>query len=222
MAHDKNAPFVLPRLIVCEGFFDVTFLQALARARALPEFHYRFNNRDGGRGGLTRIGAELAGLVAASNFLDVIEHVLIVADCDENPADNFQEVCNQISLAGCPEVYSIPNAPYVIAGVKPTVNIALLPGPGQVGAVEGMCFEIIARQEPALTKCVEDLAQCSGATAWPASKLAKMKLEAFMASYFRDNPQISLGYAWWKLSEGPLLLTDPAFDQIAATMESYR
>ena len=203
-------------VIVSEGFYDTTFLQALAAARNLPSFNYRH------AGGITKIGTELRGLSGATNF-GIVEHVLIIADCDDNAQANFAEVCNQIQLANDnPPTYATPVGPLTRAGVKPTVNVALVPGAGMVGDLETMCLCVIAKNDAATIQCVEDFATCTGAANWPPSKRAKMKLEAYLAAHFSAQPQILLGYAWWDLAQGPMPLDDPDFDEIANIMESYR
>ena len=204
------------RVIVSEGFYDTTFLQALAAARNLPAFNYRH------AGGLNKIGIELRGLSAATDF-GMVEHVLIIADCDDNAQANFTEVCNQIQSANdVPPVYAVPAQPLTRVGANPTVNIALVPGVGMVGNLETLCFGVITKNDAGIVQCVDDFATCTGAANWLPSKRAKMKLEAYLAAHFGANPQMPLGLAWWELAQGPMPLDDPDFDEIADIMESYR
>lgn len=86
-----------PHLILCEGPDDVGFLSALAKHHELKPVHIRHTGATReDRGGNSKFGEKLLRLKAHPKFDDVIKHILILGDSDDDEGRSFRSIHRQI------------------------------------------------------------------------------------------------------------------------------
>ncbi len=192
----------LPKLIICEGPSDVEFLRALIVARGLPQVCIRHTGDiyKSSRGGIDKISAFLTGIVVWEGFYDLTD-ILILADNDLNPAENFEKVRQQIidakPVATPPVVYPVPDAPLTKAAGNPSITICMMPGGNQHGNLETLCLPSARSANQAATECVAQFAQCAGADQWEEITLrSKMEMHSLLAIQHREDPSIGLRNIW--------------------------
>lgn len=220
--------FKPPRAILCEGPSDEAFFRALIEAKGLPEFSIR-NCADAdetGKGGIDKFGKLLEAIPGFGNFYD-LRDILIVADGDTNPQDNFERVVRQIAQA-TPEAtpkpsYGVPRQHLEKASGSPaSIAVMILPWIDTPGNLEGLCLKSATTASPAMAACVEAFATCAEVGKWvDATKADKMRLVSMISAQHQANPPIGFGRVW-KEAPGLIPLSDPCFDEIAAVLESYR
>jgi len=217
----------LSRLILCEGPSDEAFFRTLIEMRRLPEFSIRHTgDADLSRiGSITKFGLLLEGIPSWVGF-DLVTDIVIIANNDDDPAGNFGRVCEQIRNAAPfgtpPRSYDVPSIPLEKTSGAPTIPVMMIPAAGRVGNLETLCLEAAVDSAPAVASCVDELATCTGAAAWPEkSRLGTMKLRCILASRHKPNPFIGLGNVW---REVPSLipLNHTSFVDVANFLEGYR
>jgi hypothetical protein len=219
--------FAGPRAIVCEGRADEAFFRALITARQLPEFEIK-NTGDADpnqRGGIDKFGLLLQGIPSWRGF-DQLTDILLVADNDEKPADNFRRVRDQIAAVtpfGLPAVrYTVPNSPLERTTGTPTICILMIPWADAAGNLESLCLQSAMDAAPAMALCVDAFATCTTAGTWPeVSRLSQMKLRSILAARHKSNPFIGIGRVWNE-DASLIPLQHASFDQITGLLESYR
>jgi hypothetical protein len=215
-----------PFVLLCEGQHDSEFFTHLIQSRNLPRFEICSVSYVLGtsRGGNTRFTDALDELPAIPGFQNV-QKVLIVADNDLDPTAEFNRVTASIAatapIIGPPAGrYVAPTAPLTKVGANPAIVILMMPWTGVIGSLHTMCVTAAANAAPMIASCVDNLAVCTAANAWPITTLAKMKLRAMIASSHRPKPDLSPAYVW---SEGTNLvpLSDGVFDQVAGFLAGF-
>lgn len=225
-------PLTVPRLLICEGPADVAFFSAFVTARGLPEFCIRHTGQGNpsGTGGVDVFTPFLDGLPSVTGFYELTD-IVLVADSDADPNDRFQYLCRQIEKAKPdakpPVAYIAPEQPNQtqrqIAPASGTarLHILLLPAAASQGCLETLCIEAATDLWKDEARCVDELAQCTGADAWPVPKMAKMKLSALMASVFRRNPNVAFARIWIEGGPNELVpLHHSCFDPIEMFLRS--
>ena len=208
-----------PLLILCEGRSDEAFFRALIGHRGLTEFGIR-NGMDSGPnsgGGISQFGPLLTAMRTWKTF-DIVTDILIVADNDLDPDENFNKVRTQIEATG---QYAIPNAPLVKESGTPTIQVMMIPGTKKQGNLESLCVEAAIDAHPDIAKCVDNFADCVDADCWEEVTLReKMRLRSLLAAAHKPDPFIGLGNTW---REEPTLipLSHSCFDWIAKVLSSY-
>lgn len=224
--HPPRTALTLPRLLLCEGPSDEAFFRALIRHRRLPEFCIRHTGElnSAGSGGIDQFGPLLRGVVAYEGFPNVTD-ILVAADADETPEQNFAKVRDQIAAARPETVppvhFSIPSAPLERKGDRPTVTVLMIPWAGVKGNLESLCLSAAQDTAAASARCVDQFADCTGASGWPeVGKLGKMKLRSLLAAKHKRDPFIGLGNVWVQ-NEDLIPLGHASFDKIADVLAGY-
>jgi hypothetical protein len=209
----------MPRVvIISEGVADDEFLKALIAVRGLgslevlPPAREQSYGKDGFEDRLR--GLKLGGVERS-------KAVIIVADNDEDPGSSFRNIQSQVRDAGD---YFVPEQPYQISvrGAYPPVGVVMLPGPGEQGSLDTLCWSAANTRYSHHIGCVEATAACLGADeqAWGKVKLAKLKVQCLLSSVCKGDPYTPLKCAWWldppKGRFGDMFPLDhPAFSPIA-------
>ena len=218
-----------PFVLLCEGMHDSEFFRNLISSRNLPDFeicsvNYVLGASTNSGGGNTRFTEALDALPALPGF-EGVQKILVVADNDQNPNNEFQRIVGAINatapIIGPPaSKFTAPGAPQTKAGKNPEIVVLMLPWTGVLGSLSTMCLQAAQNAAPKIAKCVDQLASCAGADNWPQNKLAKMKLHTIIASSHQQKPNLSPAYVW---SENTNLvpLGDTIFDQVAAFLQGF-
>jgi hypothetical protein len=123
--------------------------------------------------------------------------VIVVADCDNNPAGQFEKVVKQIKGAGD---FAVPSKPLDVAELdgKRSTAVLMLPWEGEKGALETLCYDVASHKGNGkkVGQCVEAFINCVEATGWKPQQLSKLKLRCIMASRCPRDPNTGLQYAW--------------------------
>lgn len=209
----------LPRLIVCEGPSDEAFFRALINARQLPEFSIRQtgeSNAEGG-GGITRFGDFLKGIPSWNGFYQLTD-IILVADNDLTPRENFDNVCDQISsvdpYGGPPQQYPVPSRPLETVAGPPNITVLMVPSENEPGVLETLCLTAAVVVAPDITACTDRFANCTSADIWEnPNNLTKMKLRSLLTAQNERNPFIGLGMVWDQ-NTGLIPLNHQVFDPI--------
>jgi hypothetical protein len=213
------------KLLVCEGVTDEAFFRALIAARKLQTFCIRTTADSGGAGGNSGFAHFLTGLPTWPNFYQ-LQHIVIVADNDDDPTRSFDRVRAQVAQAqpaAIPRVsYGVPAQPQQSApGTPAAVTVLMLPWTGIVGNLEALCLEAVSHAHLAAAECVNRFAECSGVNAWSINAQSKMKMCTFLAGKNHQNPSLGLGNVW-RDNPGLIPVDDGCFDEIADFLASIQ
>jgi hypothetical protein len=181
------------RLIICEGPIDEAFFRSLIRARGLPEFAIR-NGSDRSpeaSGGIDSIGSLLVGIAIWDGFSNLTE-ILIAADNDQTPAENFEKVRSQIARAGN---YPVPSAPLQRATGTPNVTVMMIPWANERGNLETLCLGPAMGVSSVLANCVDAFAACVSVSGWPSGAKTGCYETALSASSLASEESL---YRTWK------------------------
>jgi hypothetical protein len=209
------------RVILCEGSSDKTFFQQLIRERSLPHFTITYPNEQkrGEPGGWTAFHSSLAA-IRTERWFPEVAGIIIVRDNDENPNQSFDEVCNQIRLAGKFGIPGQPLQPALSVAGAPVIVVMTIPWAGESGNIETLCIQSMADAHQHLKVCVDDYATCAGNTSWPVTKRSKMLLRSMIAAACKSDPNTGLEYAWSR-DEVLVPLNHSCFDRIADFLISF-
>lgn len=215
---------------MCEGPADEAFIRAIMNYKGIhKDFHIR-NTSDRKTqdmittGGIDFIGEVLQAFTTFRGF-EIIKHVVIVVDNDENPNANFLKVCSQISgiKSLSPTVerkYAVPKEPYKRAKGDIDVTIITVPDKECIGNLETLCLPAARTAAVNITDCLSQYATCTGADKWKnKTKYDKMLLRSLLAASHQQNPAIGIGKIW---NEAPHLipLSDPSLKKIINIISS--
>lgn len=214
-----------PWVVVCEGDADRAFVRALLEANNIDGFDTPFPQQSD-QGGVDRFPNMLMSLAV---HLDKLSGggVLIIADSKNDENKSFKAVCRKIKEANKKGFlnYSVPATANAV--VKPTgtidnpaVAVLMLPGWGDVGALETLCFRALAKKSAKIRACVEVYIKCCGVDGWSDhEKMDKARLQAFIAGYNRDDPNKALKYA---LQKGLIPMQDECFGRIIQFLKELK
>lgn len=149
--------------------------------------------------------------------------MLIVADSDDEPDKNFEEIKKQIKKAG----FAPPDNPLEVkrqsAGM--VLVVMMIPinetGFSSKGCLETLLLRAVTHHLPNVHTCAEAYLQCLNTAGWSVTKIDKMKLRCIVAGFWKDDPNISLGYAL-KPDKGIIPLNHECFDSVANFLGSFR
>jgi hypothetical protein len=164
----KREAFAQTRFILCEGFEDSALARALTdfSPRKLTRSDVSPNNDVGSVSGNTEFEKAIIGAEITRGF-EKVQHVVVVADNDDNPIDSFNQVTLQLKKAkdegSVKRDWAIPAQPGVKTAGDPSVTIWMWPSIGQPGCLESLLWKIIETEYQPISLCVEAALQCSGA-----------------------------------------------------------
>jgi len=210
-----------PWLLVCEGFGDGEFFRHLCSARNITGFQIEHltsheKGQPSGSGGFRRYLQGLSGRKGDPKA------VLIVADSDDEPDRNFDEIKKQIKKASLVP----PDNPLEVKrqSAGPAIVVMMIPQhqPGQSakGCLETLLLLSMIDHLPAMATCVDAYRKCVGMADWPVTKADKMKLRCMIAGHWMDDPNISLGYAL-SPTRAIIPLDHKCFDQTVEFLQSF-
>jgi Protein of unknown function (DUF3226) len=196
----RRLEFVNSRLILCEGYEDAAFANALLKGRKnLPAFDVSPNVDLAGVGGDSGFGDAVIACEAIVGF-DRVNEIAILADNDEKPAASFTKLRKQIEKArrekNLSRNWGKATRPAEKALGDPAVSIWMWPSADQPGCLETLLWQAIETRYPREAACVQDVVRCSGIETWSASKLDKARVHCFIAVICKRSPSITLGFLW--------------------------
>ena len=149
--------------------------------------------------------------------------ILIVADNDNNPAQLFSEVQNQIRISNRNGTgYPIPNKPMEIAKVdgQPAILIMMIPWVDTSGCLETLLLPVWQREKKEIKTCVDDFLTCTETAKWEIQKRDKTAIQCFIAGSNSDDPNKSLRHLL-ESDKNPLPMDASEFDNIANTLKNF-
>lgn len=218
-----------PKLILCEGGADEAFLRALIAARSGEPVSIR-NTADRStdpatRGGVDRFGALLEAVSVFRGF-EIVTDIMLVADSDDDPVENFARLRHQIAKATNQNTvphstFGVPEAPARTAAGQPSITVLLVPWHDETGNLESLCLPAAETAAGAVAKCVADFAECIGADEWPRlNAIAKLKLRTILAARHRPDPFLGLGTVW--MTDPTLIpLNHQCFDRVWLVLDAF-
>jgi hypothetical protein len=210
----RRGAFTQPRFIICEGFEDAALARGLigTPSRHLQAFDVSPIPDVADAAGKDGFEDAFIGCDALTDF-DNVSEVVIVADNDGNAFASFAAVRAQL-LKAIRHNWAIPDHAGQKAVGQPSVSIWMWPSPGNNGCLETVLWDLIKTKYLNEANCVDAAMKCSGADAWPISKLDKARVRCFISIACKRNPAITLGLVWRDL---PKLfpLTNPSFNPFA-------
>lgn len=205
-----------PRLLVCEGFEDKLFFEALIEARDLPRFHvWAANGKD-------KIEEAISAyrIKPKSNYAGLSD-ILIVADNDDEPEARFQSIRKQVnSFFERPVAPSKPLEKGTVS--HPSCTILMLPWAGVPGALETVVLQAARVPDAGVAAAVDQFLATVNADRW-RSDLRKHKawMRAILAARCSD-PGVPFGDVFGESKYRDLIpLTDPSLNQIAEVLQSF-
>ena len=192
----------LKQLLV-EGRDEEEFFNALLRHLTIDAIEVR--NYEG-KGNLRRF---LNVFERAPGF-DEVQSIGIVRDADDSATSAFQSVQDSLRSVNLP----VPTEASVPADESPRVDVFIMPGNSEEGALEDLCLGAL-EGEPAM-QCVSDYMQCVQQHLSKVPRnISKARIHAFLAS--REDPELRLGQA---AHRGYFPWGDSAFEQVIKFVES--
>lgn len=207
------------QLLLCEGPDDREFFRALIEARALPKFRARHNGtREDPRGGNTKFGPGLRAHYEISGNRR-FRKVLIVSDNDDNPAESFDRVRQQV------ERYFgfAPGAAREIVPGPPSVMILMIPWDGERGNLEALCLDAAKNADARVSADVDNFAAQVQVDRWDNDNRKKeMWLRSNLAARCEREPFVTLRNVFTNPRHQYLIpLDDPSFRDIADVLSTF-
>jgi hypothetical protein len=201
---DKQTFAAMPIVILTEGEADDAFIKKLIEDNGLgvENFIIRKVNQDGG---CTNFWKRIRSIRTTTEpmILRNCEAVVIIADNDGSPAEQFAAIRNQIEMANqgvvADDLFGIPLTPLVAARQSlslPPVIVLMLPWGNEPGCLETVCLSSMNPDYAPQLACVDEIFQCVGAGAWSATMQAKFRVQCLLSSICTGDPYTHLKYAW--------------------------
>jgi hypothetical protein len=197
-----------PYQVICEGPDDIAFFSRLLRHDRVSWFQVgcgKCNGQCAGKDGFWR------RLEAIKNTATVpVKGVVIVADCDTDPIDRFDNVCKQFR----DQNFLAPKKPYQIVVDKDGLKTAvvMVPGEGRNGGLESLILDCCGGANHGVP-CIDDFFQCAHIPD-PYIDPDKLKLRALIATQNQKDPSLAIGY-WLAEKTRPFEMNHPAIQPIA-------
>lgn len=184
--HDKGYKF--SRLILCEGKEDVAFLSALIATQNLPKSHLRHTgSKRNDRGGKDKFGERLRSLKLDPDFRRSIKHILVVADCDNDPDGSFKNICAQIQRAG----FTPPNRVRRAGIGDVAITVYLIP-PDEEGSLERYLENAARDANPNIAAETDQFVANVAIHNWSITQKSKLWLRVMVAACYKSDPCINL------------------------------
>jgi|GEM_PF-708943 hypothetical protein len=192
-------------LVITEGSADDVLLELLILRNHLENRILLYKGEPKGSPGFV---GSLEGLITVSEIsgqpfdISKIRTVVVVADNDNTPENNFKELqkyitnINKRSLRG---EYGVPSRSWEIGKGKklPDVAIMMLPEEGQKGSIESLCLAALNKGKyKNQSDCVDNFVGCIGADKWNVPQNLKIRVQSLLSSICEGDPYTSLRYAW--------------------------
>ena len=176
------------RLLLGEGVEERYFFAAMLKHLQIADVAIEsYDGKD-------KLGAYLKALRNRSGFAQVTT-LAILRDADDDPKAAEASVKGAVARAQFPETVD--------------VRILILPGGGQLGALENLCLAPLRGSR--IENCIETYLLCAteatGVTHTSTTDKAKARIHAWLAA--QSSPELRLGHAAQK---GFLPWDSPAFD----------
>lgn len=187
-------PITLPRLMICEGAEDKSFFNAFIAARGLKPFtiwHTGSTRRE--QGGNSRFGAKLNALDVQHRelFGKLLVDILLIADCDDDPAGRFAYIQNQID-ANLGHDY-VPSAPRTRSNSIPRLSILMIPWDAQNGNLESLCEGPARSLSQGLSAHLDHYLHQAGVSGWQSQSMRdKAWIRANLSARVTTDPCITL------------------------------
>jgi hypothetical protein len=214
LIEDPKARF--PRLLICEGHEDKLFFHHLITVRRLPQFHIM---KCSGNGGFAE--AIRAFRIDRTKQFNALRDILIVADNDETPRDNFMRVCSQIEQVFGPG--TSPPDPMAKAKTTPAVTVMMIPWIEIKGHLERLCVDAAHNADRKIGGHVQTFMSMINADKWGnESRYGKAWLRTNLAARCERDPFVPLGKVFSDSDNWHLIpMVHPSFNQIANALSSF-
>jgi len=209
-----------PFLIVCEGYGDARFIDALLGAANIVNCSVGCPSTTGGTGsgkdGIAKYLKAIQAVVQSGKA--ELQGLLVIADADGNAATSFNTMVAAMQAAA----FNAPAAPFTLSGAPLRTGLFLIPGQGLTGCLDHILWDAAIQQNPALTQCVTDFFNCTGnriAAAIPNNQ-AKMRMSAIAAAHCVDNPWTSAALMWSDAGN-PIPANSPRFNDLVQFLQQF-
>lgn len=174
--------------MICEGPDDVGFFQRLIAERQLQNFII-LDAR--GNSGFARELSKFK-LERSADYRQ-IKSIVLVADNDETPNENFGLVCRQVEEVFGPN--TAPTAPMLKTVAVPSISILMIPWTNENGSLESFCIEAASSTKPLVNgDWTTDYLKRSGAENWAnETRYGKAWIRSNLAIRHDKEPDIWLG-----------------------------
>lgn len=122
-------------LILCEGAEDQAFLKEFLKAHEVDGFQVEYSK------GWQKFGLTLSNYKEVQSFIDTVEVVVVMTDCDEGKETQFKNVCKKIENDS---QFNVPTAPLVKSVAKaghPSLVVIMIPMDQDKGGLEGFILK---------------------------------------------------------------------------------
>jgi hypothetical protein len=209
------------KLLIVEGKSDRAMITALLSKHDIAGIDvFSPFDHNGTLGGEDAIRQLLDGIAADRNF-GRLERLVLLVDADEDPGGKLTKMQNilrstqPVTSAGLR--YPVPTALDTFVGATgvPSIAVSLLPGGGQLGAMESLCWQAGSAPNNRLIECITAFGDCVGIADWSPQKRDKFKLRCLITSACAVNPDLPTTNLWTEVPE-LVPLDSPVFDPLVA------
>lgn len=214
----RDGAFSAQKLVICEGFGDVRFVDALLNQRGIHDIEVGCpNQQTNGADGYTAIPNYLRAIRSHRNAR-TLQSICVVIDGDDVPGDRVKFASGAFASA---DLIS-PTEDWTHGTGAIRTAVVTVPGKGRQGTLEHMLVAAIFDSHRDLARCITDLTACADRPSrYSPNKLAKMQFVASVAAYCEDDPSVSLSYLWSKRAEhNPVNLASQTFDELAGFLST--
>jgi hypothetical protein len=198
-----------PNLVIAEGGADCEFLKRLFARRGITSCKLARPAK-----GKSDFTPRLELILNFSANLSAIKTVVLVRDCDVNPASAFKEIQDQVRAAGR---FGVPTAPLVKASASgvPDLSIVLIPAATTPGCLETLILEAVRAKWPDVYKRAEEFISLGPTAGADVSSRSKALMACVIASVCLADPSCAAS-RMWDAKKGLLPLLDyTSFDWLA-------
>jgi hypothetical protein len=220
----SNRATILPRLLMCEGHKDRLFFAQFIEHHGLPRFHIHDTaGPKSSKGGITKFAMALRAFRGEhTKVWNNLKDVLLVADNDETPEENFAQLCAQIE-----QVFGAGKAPTkaleAVAVQHLRITVMMIPWAGERGHLERLCVDAARAADQRIGRNVDAFLDLIGADRWNNdSRYGKAWLRTNLAARCERDPFVPLGRVFDEPANQSLIpLGHPSFDKIKTVLAKF-
>jgi hypothetical protein len=195
----------------------------LIEVRNLPRYHIQSSGGRAGHGGITKFASAINSFqIDRPKTFASLRDIIIVADCDETPQENFNNVCRQIE-----KIFGTGTAPPSplkrTLKTRPSVSVLMIPWTGEKGHLEKLCNPSTRNANKTVGVHIDTFMSLICAENWQNdSRFGKAWLRINLASRCESDPFVALGHVFEERKHSSLIpLDDSSFDRIANFLASF-
>jgi hypothetical protein len=201
-------------LIICEGNLDLKVLSKVISDNKIHNCKVITTTLKNG-GGIDKLGEKLNLVKLNEDFLQNVEHVLVVGDNDNVGAEARLKKQIQIASKSTPPGGRVTVDFLEHPPKNKTISFTLLPK-NSFGCIETILVERFFNKWPSLRSPVESFKTSMPSVSWSEPQSSKMRLECIVASTCDQMPDVAVWNHWQKKYDYHVPIDGTDFEDLAS------